>query len=336
VKFNYSVENFRGLAILFVMFSHVSSLRQIGGVGGFVYFAMVDATAWFVFISGYLFYYIEYSRFDYTRYLVKKAKHVVLPYLILSVPAVIAGIAFDRPLLLDLSPGAYVLWSLLVGGAVVGPMWFIPMIVLFFLTSRIFHRLAGTRYLHPLTLIALTVSLFSTRPINDLNPFLSFVHFLGFYLLGISVARGSSVIDRNLHSSATRVSMFLGLLVFVLAAWGYDAQASEPLGFFDGWGKFNTLLLGKLSLLVGMFLFFSRRLGTRNVVLGHLAENSFGLFFVHGFFMLLFLKICQHLEIPSVSLIFLLETVVVICGSIFGVFVIRLVLGKASRYVIGC
>jgi hypothetical protein len=336
LKFRFSIENFRGLAIFFVMLSHVGSLRQLGGVGEFLYFAVVDATTWFVFISGYLFFYIENQRFEYTSYLLKKAKYVILPYLILSVPAIGAGLYFGRDQLLALSPLGYVLWSLVVGGSVVGPMWFIPMITLFFLLSWVFKKLGRTKLIYPITIIALVVSLFSSRPIGDLNPFLSFVHFLGFYLLGMSIAVASKSIDEINSTSKGCLLVALGLIIFFAAAWGFESNVVEPMGFQEGWGKLNLIQLGKLSFLVVVFLLFERYLVKPQKILGYLAEISFGLFFIHGFLMLIFLRIGKYLVLSNPFAMFVLEFSLVVLGSMLVVFSIKFVLGKQSRYVIGC
>jgi hypothetical protein len=336
VKFRYSIENFRGLAIIFVMLSHVEPLRQLKGIGEFAYFTIGDATTWFVFISGYLFYYIEYKRFEYLGYLAKKLKYVILPYLVFSIPAIGAGLLAHRAQLLDLSPFAYVTWNLVVGGAVVEPMWFIPMITLFFLASWAFHRLAGGMLIYPATVVGLTISLFSARPVNDMNPFLSFVHFAGFYLLGILAAKTTPLIDRVNDSRASWLPIILGLSGFLLAAWLHNPDEGGSVGFFAKWGSFNILQFGKLCLLISVFFFLGRYVNIRNKFLGYMAEISFGLFFIHGFFMLVFIKLCQHVEIVDANIAFLTECALIFFGSVIAVYLIKLLLGKRSRYVIGC
>lgn len=121
-KFRYSLENFRGVAIIFVMLSHISSFQSMGAASNYLFFFLGDATAWFVFISGYLFYYLEVNKFKYFDYMQKKLKYVILPYLILSIPAILVGLYFLRNILYDLTPLNYTFWSLLTGGMVVGPI----------------------------------------------------------------------------------------------------------------------------------------------------------------------------------------------------------------------
>jgi hypothetical protein len=317
------------------MFSHVTSLSQLDGIGELLHFIVVDATTWFVFISGYLFYRIEHKRFEYRDYLLKKAKYVILPYLVLSVPAIAAGLYFARHQILGLSPEGYAAWSLLVGGAVVGPMWFIPMITLFFICSWVFQKLGGTRLLYPVTVVALAISLFSSRPVGDLNPALSFVHFLGFYLLGICAASGSRFTDRIKDTYVGSVFIAIGLLVFSIASWIHGAHP-EALGFYEGWGELNVVQLGKLSLLISLFLLLERYSTAPSRFLGYLAKISFGLFFIHGFFVLVFAKVSQYVSAQNLYAIFLVEFSLVVFGSILIVFLVKLALPNKSRYVIGC
>jgi hypothetical protein len=314
----------------------MTSLLQTGRVGSYVFFLVVDATTFFVFISGYLFHYIEHHRFRYPEYLRKKAKFVILPYLVLSIPAVLAGLYFSKAQLMNLSPGGYVLWSLVVGGSVVGAMWFIPMIAVFFLASPLMHFAARTKFLYLLTPVALGISLFSSRPIGSLNPVLSFVHFFGFYLLGMASAAAHSTISAVQKGWVPYLLIALGIAGFLFAALQYDPAQPEPLGFQDGWGRLNIFQLGKLLLLVSVFFFFERYLNAKNRVLGYLAEVSFGLFFMHGFFVIVFAKIRQYVQFSDAFTAFACESVVVIGGAIATVELVKLVFKKNSRYVIGC
>jgi len=51
-------------------------------------------TALFVFISGFLFHHIFYSRFNYRAFISRKIKDVLVPYLVLSTPYVIYIVFF--------------------------------------------------------------------------------------------------------------------------------------------------------------------------------------------------------------------------------------------------
>ena len=334
-KFRYSLENFRGVAIIFVMLSHISSFQSMGAASNYLFFFLGDATAWFVFISGYLFYYLEVNKFKYFDYMQKKLKYVILPYLILSIPAILVGLYFLRNILYDLTPLNYTFWSLLTGGMVVGPMWFIPMIVIFFLLTPVFNTLAKTKYIYIAAFVALIFSIFSSRPIHNANPVLSFLHFLGFYLLGIAAAKSVDFLDA-LSSSVKMKIIYASLFVFFLAGFIYAGRVNEVGGFYDGLGLVNYIILGKLGLLIAIFFLFEQFMEQRRGMLGYLAKISFGLFFIHGFMSLVFVKFFQGMSFYNPLVKLITEIGVVVFASIAVVFLLNLVLRKWSRYVIGC
>lgn len=187
-NYNYFIENFRGVAILFVVVSHSMVLPLIDSSRFFTFF-FVDATTWFVFISGFLFYVVESNRFSYYEYLIKKAKNVVAPYAIFSLVLISFGIYTGRHEVMHLTAASYSIWSFVVGGALLGPLWYVPMAVLYFLVAPFLMRIASLKFFIVFVILGLLFSFFSSRPLYSLNPFLSALHFSGFYLLGIYVAK---------------------------------------------------------------------------------------------------------------------------------------------------
>jgi len=335
-NFQYSLENFRGLAIVFVVFSHFSSFEKLGGIGDFLLFLFRDATTWFVFISGYLFNYIEQRRFSYRTYLQKKIKFVILPYVILSVPAIAAGIVSKQYIFIGLDPLPYSLWSLIVGGPVIGPMWFIPMIAIFFLASPLFHRIGSSSLQYLIVMAALAFSLYSERPLYNMNPFLSFVHFSGFYILGVVASSNVKHIREYERTKSVMPIMCGAFLLFIVASAIYLlGDQYESIGFEEGLGTFNNAQFGKLALLVAVFFFFNRFLDKQNLILAWLAKISFGLFFMQGFFLQVFGQISGRFVISQPLAVLMTEVAIVFGGSIVAVLVIKRVTGRWSRYVIG-
>lgn len=336
-KFKYSIDNFRGLAILFVVLSHFGSFYYLGSGGALAYFVVANATAWFVFISGYLFYRTEVGRFSYRKYMYKKTKYVLLPYLVLSVPAVLAGFSLGRDKALGLSELGYIGWSLIVGGGgVVGPMWFIPMILIFFLFSPFFNWIGTSRFLLPVVVVFVLIGLFTWRPLSSLNPVLSFAHFVGFYLLGIAFATREQVLDLIRNTWISTVIIAVGVAGFVWTEFYYWDFDNTPIGFWDGLGLFNPLQFSKLCLLISIFVGFERFLNGNNVFLGYLAKISFGIFFIHGFYIAMYPWLIRHLEIQSGFARLSIEMGFVLCAAIVTVAVVKGLIGKKSRYVIGC
>ncbi len=335
-EFKYSLENFRGITIIIVMLSHLSSLSTIGDFAGVYRFIFVNATTWFVFISGYLLSHIEFNgNFEFKKYFFKKLKFVICPYLILSIPAILAALYICRPHIYDLNVFEYALWALLTGGNVVPPMWFIPMIFLFILLTPILQKIKR-RLLPYITAFFLIISIFSWRPYGNLNPFLSLVHFFGFFLLGMYL----HVINEKIYKMSNRSAIMLiaiGIFLFV-TLYIYQGQSIEQVSYINFWyriGELNSLQLGKLLLLISLFVFFEKFLDKKNEILSGMAKISFGLFFIHGFYMVIFSRFITPLALEN-SIAIGIEFMMYVPLSIISVYAIKKIFKTSSKYVIGC
>ncbi len=336
--YKYSIENFRGIAIIFVMLSHITTYSALGNFQHFVNFFVVDATTFFVFISGYLFAHTEPSKkFNYLMYLKKKMQFVIGPYLLFLILPITLGLYTRQFVPYDLNILQYILWSLIVGGAQVGPMWFVPMIGLFFLFSFIFVRLKASFFLGLITVFFLLISIYTLRPMSNLNPFLSFIHFLGFYLLGISFF----YLDNFFKKKTISFSVFLMLICMLLFFLSFYFSMSQSImspsdkNFFDKVALFNPLQFGKLALIIGLYSFLEKFCNRKNKYLSYLAKISFGLFFIHSYYMV-FSSIFVLPLINYQPLRLLVELLIVIIFSVVTVYLIRKIIPNKSRYVIGC
>jgi peptidoglycan/LPS O-acetylase OafA/YrhL len=74
----------------------------------------------------------------------------------------------------------------------------------------------------------------------------------------------------------------------------------------------------------------------RNWGLGWMAQISFGLFFLQGFFMVVFQKAIQSFPAVPPVLMVISEVVFVLGGSVIAVVILKKIFGNRSRYVIGC
>ena len=193
--------------------------------------------------------------------------------------AIAAGIVFKQYIFIGLDPLPCSLWSLIVGGPVIGPMWFIPMIAIFFLAFPLFHRIGSSSLQYLVVMAALAFSLYSARPLDNMNPFLSFVNFSGFYILGVVASSNVTYIREYERTRSVMPVMCGAFLLFIVASAIYLlGDQYESIGFEEGLGTFNNAQFGKLALLVAVFFFFNRFLDKRNLILAWLAEISFGLF----------------------------------------------------------
>lgn len=333
--YEHHVDNLRGVSILLVVLTHMSTLHLVDTSHNAIGFLVAGATTWFVFLSGYLFYRTEHGRFNYATYLHKKFKSVWSPYLVFMALCVVLGILRSRPAIHDMSTADYALWSVFVGGELVVPLWFIPMISLFFLASPIIMKLADQRGAVALTAVLLYVSLCSGRPAFNLNPVLSAIHFAGFYMLGVVCGKHAARLQDLCKSAQGWIWMSGGLLVFFFGFSLHDPSL-WPATFQGAWGRANPVELGKLGLLVTSFVGFSRWLGHPVPALAYLAKISFGIFFVHGFaevaysYFERFARMDDARWTPAIEFIFVLGL------SILVVEVIRRTAKSGSRYVVGC
>jgi fucose 4-O-acetylase-like acetyltransferase len=337
--YKYSIENFRAIAIIFVMLSHMTTFSAIGSLEYFVKFLFVDATTFFIFISGYLFACTEPAKnFNYLNYLFKKIRFVIGPYLLFLFLPILAGVYLKQHKLLDLNILQYTLWSITVGGAQVGPMWFIPLITIFFLLSFVFIKLKPGLFLGFITIFFLGIAIYTQRPLNNANAFLLFIHFLGFYLLGISFFYLGSFFE-NIYTGLSILLIITCVIVFFGTFYlASNASWMTPLdyqSFFDQLGMLNLMQLGKLTLLIGLFIFLEKFCNHKNNYLSFIAKISFGLFFIHGFFLIFI----GRLVLPNINndiVNLLIELFGVMTFSLVTVYLIQKMMRSKSRYVIGC
>lgn len=333
-KFNHSIENFRAIAILFVIFSH-SDLTVLGSWKMPFSFLLGDATTFFVFISGFLFYHLSSKEFCFNAYLSKKFKFTALPYLFLSAITISTGLFIKQNDTFNLEPFAYIAWSIWTGGPINAPLWFIPMIWHFFLAAPILIKIAKSKLLPVALVISLLFSLFSSRPLLNANPTLSALHFLGFYMLGMYLAKGGIPCKKVVNSDQKIVYFFIVLIGLTFISYADQAYRANS-GFFSGIFKPNFMQIGKFFMLITIYCAVTRYLNKKNNILSYIADISFGLFFLHWLWKLVADKGISYLSLNRPASILLIELTAMLIGSILCVEIARKFMKKRSRYVVGC
>jgi surface polysaccharide O-acyltransferase-like enzyme len=325
------IHRFRGIAILYIILGHCTAVLAWQGtpVERVLTIILCNGTVLFVFIAGYLFQHLS-RRFHYGHYLKTKCLHVVLPYLIWSVPAIVyftcmahrGGVA---PSFYEQSIPVQVATFLLTGFHVV-PYWFIPMICVFYLVAPLLLALDRTPKMYLLLPLLIVLSCFVPRWEGLLH---DFVHFLSVYMLGMFFSRYRREIAERFHSGG----WVLGLL---LAAVGL---AAAQYGFTTGtMGWLN--LLQKLCLCVALVLWLPRYHLVPMRTLECVAGLSFALYFAHAYVMMLFQRLLGFIQGASHQLDGSLLLFVVFCALFVPVCVAlvamaRRLLGRYSRSVIG-
>jgi peptidoglycan/LPS O-acetylase OafA/YrhL len=318
------VNNLRGFVILAIVLLHSLFFMPRGSFYSELLLVFLrNYTYFFVFISGFFLSYLI-KRYSYKPYLISKLKNVFSPYILISLPAIIIYVLgyknnhlwLDMDWFHDLNVVGEIAYLYLTG-AHLGPLWFIPVICVFFLFFPIFEFLHNNpSLLYTVLIVALAAAVVVGRPVNNDNVLFSFVYFLPAYLLGIVV---------ELTRIYEKGSKWFSICVIFLA-YSITLLYSVRLGFdyrFDG--------IIKPIWSIALISFFYHFVNFESKILGFYGRISFYVFFAHGY-------VIGFLRQFSVDVLFdfwFLVYPVVILFTTLGYFLAKLTFKKYSRYVIG-
>lgn len=354
------IEYFRAVAIILIVFGHTYAVSWTHFVDQdpqtrVTWINMVPAlitggTAYFVFISGFLYRQVFYGRASYGDFMRKKALYVGLPYLILATPLALAemslghfnvvavkdGVAYNHSAFVDF----IVLFST---GRMVTAYWYIPFIFLVFLASPLFDRFIelSRPWRTAAWATAFGLALWVVRPVDNLNPVQSFAYFANFYMFGMLFCE----YRKPIMTFLTRPVVLVSLALLILAIAWVQAMVMLDAGNLerdagDGWGPvgLDMMLFQKyvgIALLCGLLTHVA---GWMKRPLSFVADNSFGLFFTHGIVLAVLMRLPErlspHFGLPLVDLA--AYGTFVIAVSLAIVVVAKQITGRYSRYVIGC
>lgn len=335
--FLFYIENIRAIAIILVVLCHLSLWSRINPDSvSWVGYHLSDATAVFVFISGFLFKFLaDKNGFSFFPYIKKKILNVLLPYLLFIAFATVIGLILKSYEHFGLSPIPFSIWSVFIGGSVIAPLWFVPMIFLFFLSSSLWIALSRHKFFYIFTYTLILFSVFSSRPYLNLNPFFSFLHFSGFYAMGILMASDLSQPAPKVQSNSLYMMIICLFLYFITFLYFLHNPTHED-GFISNIFKLNIIQLGKIFLILFLFLLTRKYLNRKIPLLSYIANISFGLFFVHGFSLVLFGYVASRAQINNIIAYSLSELLISFGLSILIIEIIKKITGQWSRYVLGC
>ncbi|MFM2449132.1 MAG: hypothetical protein RIS44_1582 [Pseudomonadota bacterium] len=339
MKFQQHMHIFRGVAICLIVVAHtLPSLdwaehpymeRWLDALGN-------QSSILFFFIAGYLFQFLG-NRFEYKAYLLQKAKTVILPYLILSVPALVVFTVLTQRQ--HMFAGFYdlPLWGqvgvFLITGKHLAPLWFVPTITLFYLAAPLLLWVDRKQpQLYWLIVPLMCLSAYLGRG-GQLGPLNFAIYLLPVYLLGMAFSH-----HRERALECVRLALWPLLMVIAVGATGHALQWPMPP---------HWLLLMKTAMaLVLTWLLWKLHpfIGNR---LDEIADLSFGIFFIHAYFILI-LKIAAvyvlegrvydgvgEQGIPGNIWTFFVYAAVVMLCSVLILRLARKVLGSRSRMVVG-
>jgi surface polysaccharide O-acyltransferase-like enzyme len=302
-----------------------------------------NGTVLFVFIAGFLFQHLQ-DRFNYIPYLKKKFQYVVLPYILVSLPAILNRLFIEpgtwEPAFLMDSPDVVKGLYLLATGKHLGPFWFIPMIILFYLISPLFIALDHPkfhRYMLPFLLLG---SLFTYRFGYFSNSIDSAIHFLPVYIFGIFASRYKDffTIGKNwLTWVMVVVYVILAILELseILPVYRLNSEADAASSLYFG---FNSPKLRMMLLCLILIKVFYKIQHRRMPVLRLLGDYSFGLYFIHLYVIIALDTVYRKFVDPQ-PVFSLLHYVILLSMTVFVslgiIWIVRKVAGNKSRMLIG-
>lgn len=328
MRFEY-IHNLRGLAILLILLGHSLAVFPSSQGMESLRLLIVNNTILFIVIPGFLFAVIG-ERYTYKNYLINKVKNVIVPYVFLSFPAALIYILGYKSTHLWLDMDYFNQLSfiakytyLLVTGAHLGPLWFIPMIVIFYLFFPLFISVLHiSKYnLALIFIISLCVGVYFGRPENNDNVVQSFFYFLPAYLWGIMLYRSSAITQFFKKHSLLWLLLYAILASFYFNVNGYDTSQDLVIKIL-----FSTLLYSLFS------QYFDRKIKVFNV----LAQVSFFLFFVHGYFAgALRMILNTNPLVINEHILFIGVFSVILVSSLLSFYILRPFVGKYKRQLLG-
>jgi surface polysaccharide O-acyltransferase-like enzyme len=291
---------------------------------------LANSSILFVFISGYLFQYLI-ADFKYTTYLTKKFKNVILPYIIMSVPAII--LLLTRPEWSNMSwimtesfqhkPVIIKIMLFYVTGSHLPQLWFIPMITIIYLISPLLHYLdRNPKFYYCIPLLIVIAIIVDRPPLND-NTLQSFIFFLPIYLIGMHTS----------HYSKEYFNFLTKYWVVVLIAFA----VLTGLTFVDE----KVTYIQKITATF-LFLFLFSKLSSHRIdaLLGLIARYSFGIFFIHKYSIIFIGTMYDKLSLGSIFnsgiLGLTVSYILIVALSIALLLPIKLIFKKNSRLITGC
>ena len=308
---NY-INVFRGLAILLIIMGHV---MQVGDTGSIIHKINCEivcgGTALFIFISGFLFQHLSY-KFEYKNYLSKKWTNVIMPYLYTAIPGLL--FCFICPTLYNnafdgMNIFAQIPVLLSIGRVHNVPTWFIPMIVIFFMFSWVFLKLEKKNILYKILPILLLITIFVPRGSAEFQDtiglsyaakywiyaryiLMGFVHFLSLYVLGMFCSANKHIIDKFYDK---RLFLWIGMILTATA------------DIYFGWENFTISKTFLTLLVLGYLKHYDEFILSHkktNAVLDFIAKYSFGIFFVHWYWLFIYNPVYNKCNMDCIDKIY--------------------------------
>lgn len=333
---NY-INYFRGFAILIVVLGHFVYANSNSEIIKLILTIFKGGTGPFVFISGFLFHHIFYRRgFNYKKFMVNKVKNVLLPYTIIIIPA-LTYCVLNYGINSNLYKNHKLLYVLIYyySGSALFPTWYIPFAMFLFLASPIFIKFIRFSEKQQRVIIGLSliISMIVQRPVHNmlLNIFQAFLYFFPFYSLGIYVSLYREEVLKKLEKT-TKILLVLWIGI-ILLQFKFNLLDSKHKGLFELNG-IDLMVVQKFIMCLLLLVLFVKLDRVKNLkflkkILEQFANYSFGIFFIHGYLLLIRYKFNFN------TLEEIISGVLAMYISIFIIWILRKIVGKNSRMIVG-
>lgn len=357
-----SICNFKALAILLIVAGHLYGygFTGEGAISSVVKNIITGGTALFVFISGFMFHYVFFKRFEYKKFMVNKVKNVVTPYFLLSTIAIIGlflassgyfsaigqmsndsyesmyqnGIIFN--------PSDSTLITIIkyyLSGRVLTAYWYIPFVFLVFATSPLHMKFIGLNLKNQLVIIFILsiISMFVHRPVAVTNPVHSLIYYTPIYLIGILVSMYSCKVKQYFDNKLFYLALLVFLISYLEYLSGHQGNYHKP--FFEYAGV-DLQYIQKIFLIFFFYIFFEK-FSFESKVVDIISNTSFAIFFIHPWVMYILGKVVYVYEIKIIdeNFLYYISTVIfVVFLSVFSALILKKIFNvhsKKTRYIMG-
>lgn len=163
------------------------------------------------------------------------------------------------------------------------------------------------------------------------------IYFTPIYLLGIFVSKNIKLFYSKMNGKEFYLLVMSFLIILLQVQLG-RLESIRELNEISI--KYLDLMIIQKSLISLFLLIYFNKFEHKNIrLLKLLAENSYGIFFIHGLYIWLINVFILKFQIKYISnslFIFFITANIVITLSLLTTLVIKKILSKKSKYVIGC
>jgi len=351
------INYFRGIAIIFIVFGHCFYLGISQYYQNTTLFAKLirnllpGGTTFFVFVSGYLFHHIYYHNFRFSTFFFKKLKYVFVPFLLISstdvfyylsryIFAIISASYKSEIFLARLKNYSYINNYLYGHGDIPIGLWYVPFIMLVFALSPVFLKFTRIKAIVQLIIIIilLTISMLNHRTAANsiLGVFQNVIYFTPVYLLGIYMSINFNKIYEKLKGREFYILLIAIILAIIQTRNGVvDLTLKNTLKVEN----FDFMIIQKIFLSVFFAIYLMNFKNIKLKTLNLIAENSFGIFFIHGICIWTFNTIILKLNIVIVNksfVLYLALSTFILTLSLAITMLIRKSFPNKCKYIIGC